>query len=320
MAGAAGPFAGAAERLLPKLAGVAVSESTVGRRTEAVGDRLDALLAGKKTFDRPVDWAWNTDADGKTVAYVSVDSTGVGIQGPAAAEAKGRMICVGMVYNPAAAEDGGTARLAEARYLAGLQDLAEMGRRLRRQAGQVGMDRAERHVALTDGGAGLEEFVRVNFPRAECVLDFWHAAGKVAEFAEAYDPAGRRRLKDKWCGVMRDRGGTALLKTLGRLDLAGRSAETLELHRLLTGYVAGNAHRMDYPAYRARGWHIGSGPVESACKTVIGVRMKGGGMRWGEDGAGAVAHVRALFKSEPGQWDAFWAGRINGPPSERPRA
>jgi hypothetical protein len=64
---------------------------------------------------------------------------------------------------------------------------------------------------------------------------------------------------------------------------------------------------MDYPAYRAKGWAIGSGPIESACKTVIGKRMKGGGMRWGEDGADAVAHLRALFRSEKGQWEGFWS-------------
>ncbi len=34
---------------------------------------------------------------------------------------------------------------------------------------------------------------------------------------------------------------------------------------------------MDYPRYQAKGWQIGSGPVESACKTVIGMRMKQGG-------------------------------------------
>jgi hypothetical protein len=38
---------------------------------------------------------------------------------------------------------------------------------------------------------------------------------------------------------------------------------------------------MDYPRYRSKGWQIGSGPVESACKTVVGQRLKGPGMRWG---------------------------------------
>lgn len=63
---------------------------------------------------------------------------------------------------------------------------------------------------------------------------------------------------------------------------------------------------MDYPKYRANGWMIGSGPVESACKQVVGGRLKGTGMRWGEEGADAVCHLRALFKGEKGQWAAFW--------------
>jgi len=63
---------------------------------------------------------------------------------------------------------------------------------------------------------------------------------------------------------------------------------------------------MDDPTYEANGWYIGSGAVESACKTVVGSRMKGAGMRWGESGAHAVCHVRALYRGEPSQWTAFW--------------
>ena len=48
--------------------------------------------------------------------------------------------------------------------------------------------------------------------------------------------------------------------------------------------------------------------MESACKTVVGQRLKLAGMRWGEDGAHAVCHLRALYRSEKGQWEAFWAG------------
>jgi hypothetical protein len=74
----------------------------------------------------------------------------------------------------------------------------------------------------------------------------------------------------------------------------------------LIGYLERQAHRMEYPEYQARGWCIGSGAVESACKTVVGQRLKLAGMRWGEDGAHAVCNLRALYRSEKGQWDAFW--------------
>ena len=73
-------------------------------------------------------------------------------------------------------------------------------------------------------------------------------------------------------------------------------------------YFANNLHRMEYPEYAAEGWQIGSGPVESACKTVVG-RLKGAGMRWGEGGTHAVCQVRALYRSENGQWEAFWERR-----------
>jgi hypothetical protein len=76
-------------------------------------------------------------------------------------------------------------------------------------------------------------------------------------------------------------------------------------------YIGNNVHRMDYPRYVAEGWQIGSGSVESACKTVVGQRLNLAGMRWGEKGTDEVCQLRALFKSEPGQWDAFWRRSIN---------
>ena len=97
-----------------------------------------------------------------------------------------------------------------------------------------------------------------------------------------------------------------VLRRVTDADLRGRKAEAREAHREVVGYVRNNVHRMDYPRYRANGWLIGSGHVEAACKAVVGQRLKGNGMRWGEAGADAVCHLRALFKSEKGQWEAFW--------------
>ncbi len=61
----------------------------------------------------------------------------------------------------------------------------------------------------------------------------------------------------------------------------------------------------------AQGWQIGSGPIESACKTVVGQRLKLAGMRWREYGTDNVCHLRALFRSDKDQWDAFWERKVN---------
>jgi hypothetical protein len=72
---------------------------------------------------------------------------------------------------------------------------------------------------------------------------------------------------------------------------------------------------MDYPAYRAKGWDIGSGPTEAGCQ-VLGGRLKGSGMRWAEAVSAEVAALRALYASGEGMWDAFWQGRAPAPKAE----
>lgn len=301
LAGALGSFAEAAERTLPKLSGLRVSESTCERVAAGAGAAIGGWLAAGEVFGPARDWDWQPDADGETCAYVAADLTGVGMQGPGGAAADGRMAAVAMVYNPGVP--------GQARYLAGLGPLADLGEPLRRQAAQVGMDRADRWVAISDGGAGIEDWLRLHFPRADAViLDFYHAAEHLADWAKARHPndaAAAGELAGTRCHRLRHEGGAAVLADLAALD-AGRRPAARAAHRELLGYLRGQVHRMDYPAYRAKGWQIGSGPVESACKQ-LGHRLKGSGMRWGEPGADAVCHLRALFRSEAGQWDASWA-------------
>ncbi len=314
LAGTIGSFAEARDKVLPRMAGLRLGESTVERATEAAGDRLGAALAAGRTLGPAGDWPWHTDARGRTTAYVSIDATGVGQQGERGSHAEGRMAWVGKVFNPTPEGRDGPPRPPQARYLAGLTGLDELGAQLRRQAGQVGMDRATQWVALSDGGSGIEEFFRVYFPRAVRVLDFYHAAEHLADLAKAVHGPGTEaaeELTGQWGHRLKHEGGGPMLQSLEALDLSGRSATVVEVHRQVTQYVRNHVERMDYPRYRAEGWQIGSGHIEAACKTVVNERMKRSGMRWGEDGADAVCHLRALFKSESGQWDAFWGHSIN---------
>ena len=299
LAGTLASFADASTKVLPRLAGLRLAESTAERTTEAAGQRLRRQRAAGQTFGKARDWPWPSDAWGRRCAYVSVDATGVGMQGDKGAAAEGRMAYVGLVYCPC--EEGEPAR---SRALAGLYELAELGQQMRRQGAQVGMDRADVWVALTDGGAGLEEFMAVHFPRAECVLDFYHAAEHVHDLAKALHPGDEAKAVEvaaSWCHTLKHEGGAALLAILEGLDVRGRTSAVRETYRQEVGYVRNQVHRMDYPRYVGDGWLIGSGHVESACKAVVGQRLKGNGMRWSAEGADAVCHLRALFQSEKGQ-------------------
>jgi hypothetical protein len=316
LAGVQAPFAEAAQKSLPRLAGLRLSESTVERATEAAGQRVAAARRVGAVFGAARDWDWHKDAEGKTVAYVSADATGVGQQGPGGVSADGRMANVVALYNPVPeeadrwADPAGPRPRWQGRYLAGLQPLAEFAEPARRQAAQVGMDRAERWIALSDGGSGLEDWLRTTFPRVEAViLDFYHVAEYLGDLAKAYhapDEVAAEQQRQAWCHQLKHEGGAAVLAELQQLDLRGRGSTARQEHARVVGYFANQVHRMDYPTYVGKGWHIGSGTVESACKTVVGLRLKGAGMRWGEEGADGLCQLRALFRSEKGQWEAFW--------------
>jgi hypothetical protein len=309
IAGVQSSFAQSAEVTLKKLCGLRLSESTVERVTEAAGERVAKLLDEKKTFGEKKSWSWQRDARGKTCAYVGLDAIGVRQQAEQGAKAEGRMAYVGMLYNPNSKHDERPPERHSVRYLAGFYGLDELGLQLRRQAAQVGWDEAEQQLALSDGGNGLEEFFRKNFPLAECILDFWHAAEHLTELGLSLypdDEASRQQHVDAWCHQLKHEGGATIIEKLTELDLTDHPPSARQAHADCLRYFHNHQHRMDYPRYIANGWQIGSGPVESACKTVVANRLKGSGMRWGEDGSDAVCHLRALYLSQPGQWESFW--------------
>jgi hypothetical protein len=310
MAGVLGSFANGAERVLLKMSGLKLSESTIERTTEAAGEELAAHLEAGEALGPVEKWPWQEDAHGQTCAYISLDATGIRQQGPKGSRAEGKMSYVGMVYNVDSAHDERRVPPQQVRYLSGYYDFQTLGRQLHHEALEVGLLDADQQIALSDGGNGLEDFLHTYFPKAEVILDFWHAKEYLVELGKALstsDETQRKKWTEDVCHRLKHEGGTKTRSWLESLDMTSASTEAREQYRRTLQYFCNNEHRMDYPRYAANGWQIGSGPVESACKTVVGNRLKGGGMRWGKAGSDAVCHLRALYLSQPVCWDQFWS-------------
>ncbi len=61
---------------------------------------------------------------------------------------------------------------------------------------------------------------------------------------------------------------------------------------------------MQYATFLEKGWPIGSGVIEAACKSVVKQRMCRSGQRWSIKGGQAILDLRAIAKSD--RWDGFW--------------
>ena len=312
LAGVQEAFAECAERVLHRVSGLSVSASTVERVTEAAGQRVAELRAAAEPIGPAETWTWPVDAEGKTTAYTSLDATGVPQQGQHGEHAEGRMAWVGSVFAPVPKEAKAKRRLRHTRYVSGLMSLDEMGRQLRQECQRVGVPQAELTICLTDGGNGLEDCLVGTVlgglaKEVVTILDYYHCAEHLSELIALWaGPESAEAKSSEWRHRLKHEGGVAILAELESLDGSAMSASLREIHRQLCGYLRSNQHRTAYPTYLARGWEIGSGEIESACKTVVNQRLKGAGMRWREPGTTSICQLRALFKSDPILWNHHW--------------
>jgi len=155
-------------------------------------------------------------------------------------------------------------------------------------------------IFLGDGSRWIWDIVSQLFPQAVQIVDWFHAVEYLAAVAQvAFRTDEQRhawveRVKtDLWHGRMG--------KVIAACQRHVNPAREDDPAQKAVTYYTNNRHRMDYPTYRANGYHIGSGTIESGIKQIGTQRMKVTGARWTLDGARKVAKARAAFLS--GQWN-----------------
>ena len=168
---------------------------------------------------------------------------------------------------------------------------------------RLGFDRAKLLVVLSDGAEWVRSLAEWLPVPTFLILDLYHAKRRIWEVAHSLYGDHSAEAK-RWATVQCERVETGHVgEVIEALRFLKPSrAETRKLVEDLAEYFDKNRGRMDYPAYRAKGFRISSGAVESANFHVTGTRLKLQGMRWSAEGAGQMAALRAdLFN---GRWEA----------------
>ena len=185
-------------------------------------------------------------------------------------------------------------------------DHQALGRVLREHADAIGLERASEQISLTDGAPWIRNQILQYLKQLDAtLLDFYHFSEHVWETARVCLGTGDETniwVKDR-LDEIKATGYRPVLAAIDLLNKKVRAESKRENLRRLRQYIVERWEMVEYPQALARGWDIGSGPTEAACKNLT-LRLKRTGMKWDADNASAIMNLVAMRES--GQWDAYW--------------
>jgi len=279
----------AALSLVERMTGLFIEESSGEEIVYDVGDRLRA--EEKKAISAALD----IEKEVVTLAsperlYISIDAA------KAHTDGDWHDIKAAVVYEGKRLESRNVDTIDNPHYIAAQEKSEAFGGRIYAKAMQAGYDKARDRVVLADGAEWIWNEVSIHFPDSIKILDYFHACEHIYDLAKVLygesNVKGKRWAKEH-CKKLKEKGPRSLILAIKRRK--ARDEQDREALRLEFGYFNKYRRYMNYPKYRAKGMMIGSGPVEAACKIVVGQRLKQAGMRWTKTGADVVLAVRCAI-------------------------
>jgi hypothetical protein len=193
------------------------------------------------------------------------------------------------------------------RYVGRFDNSQVFGYHLWLAACRCGFREADQAVYIGDGAKWIRTIHDEHFSKAVFIVDWFHASEHIWDcgktlFGEGTDATKRwvkRRQALLWDGCTRK-----LLNDLNKWRSKYRG-DKREAIKTLYRYIGVNEEQMRYDVFRAKGYDIGSGAVEGACKHVVGKRLKQSGMIWTRDGSSATLALRISWLNK--EWDELWS-------------
>jgi len=155
--------------------------------------------------------------------------------------------------------------------------------------------RATFSCVTSDGATWIWNLVPDYFPDSVQIVDWYHATEHLAKAAHALYPEDNQRAL-KWYAKMQ----TPLYH--GEIWKIIRELEQAQLEDNAR-YFKNHQRRMQYHTFKADGYPIGSGTVESTIKQYK-ERLTGAGMKWSRTGAEKMFVIRSSILGD--NFDELW--------------
>ena len=205
----------------------------------------------------------------------------------------------------AAQTEGGRGLIEDKVVVSVVGEPVELGQRLHWEALRGGLGRARRQLFLGDGAPWVWNLKRDRWDQAVGLLDFFHASQHLWEVGRTVEGEEESRLvpwvEARLHQLRHGQEKKVLSELAGWKKKRGTAREVLTREQ---NYFATHSARMNYQTIARRGWPIGSGAVESACRQKQ-CRFKRPGQFWTPKG---LRNLIALDEARRNHhWNQLWA-------------
>jgi hypothetical protein len=284
------PFAHAA-RELGWLTQALVSRQVAERLTEAAGA---AYVAEQTAAVEALERRPTPEAAGPAVLQLSADGAMISLVGRQWVEVK--TLAIGTIVQGT----DGTVRARDLTYFSRRAEHTAFRRLALIETYRRGVGTALVVVAVMDGADWLQRFIDFHRPDAIRVLDFPHAVEYLTHASHEAHGAGTAATSEwiaRQAHALKHDGPDSVLAAVRALPVGAQRDTAL-------GYLEPRLAQLQYPAFRAAGYPIGSGIVESANKVVVEDRLKGSGMHWAPQSVDPMLALRTVVCAD--RWEEAW--------------
>lgn len=174
---------------------------------------------------------------------------------------------------------------------------------------RCGFREAKEVVYLGDGAGWIRTEHHRHFGRATFIIDWFHASEHVWDCGKKLFGEGTQATEDwvhQCLDLLWDGWTKKLLDDLKEQHKKYRAGKRQAIDTLIR-YISTNEEQMRYDVFRDKGYKIGSGAVEGACKHVVGKRLKQSGMIWSRIGSSATLALRVMWLND--RWEQLWQNK-----------
>jgi hypothetical protein len=283
-----------ASRMLDRIGGIQISSSSLQKITKTVGDKLvekeDDALKEENNYEKPE----------KNIDLLVSSFDGAFIK----TKNDWKEVKTGVVYEVKAGKDNKQHAINKS-YISRIENYKDFGRRIYEESCRRNYFNAKQTVVIGDGGKWIWKISKQYYPKSIEIVDWYHASEHIWDIVECMygsriNEEGKKveeKCEDFLYNGLIFEMENLIKEKMQELKIKQNSGRYKKIIKGIK-YFNNNEQRMKYSDFEKRGFPIGSGVIEGACKHIVQLRMKKNGMKWSISGAHCVLQLRCQHFSD----------------------